>query len=209
MQSGEAAKTNPPNVPIHRDRNMISALAGIMGFFFVWGVFLSNGAGADTLGTFLDLPSALMVVLAPLTILLAVYGWKGIVDACSWVARQPAPGKTADDAVTFFQLAAGLALATGFLGTLVGLMIMLRFLEDPARLGPGMAVALMTQLYGVFIAVICISVAAYVARRHRCVAAAKTIGFRAAGVAGITAIAGLFTVLISFCILMLSMSPGL
>ncbi len=40
----------------------------------------------------------------------------------------------------------------GMIGTLIGLVIMLVNLDDPAKLGPGMAVAILTTLYGVIIA---------------------------------------------------------
>ncbi|MCF7935520.1 MAG: motility protein A [Synergistales bacterium] len=45
-----------------------------------------------------------------------------------------------------------LAPAFGMLGTLIGLIQMLRNLEDPDALGPGMAVALITTFYGSFLA---------------------------------------------------------
>ncbi|NWN92083.1 flagellar motor protein PomA [Marinobacter adhaerens] len=44
------------------------------------------------------------------------------------------------------------APAIGMLGTLVGLVQMLNSLDDPASIGPAMAVALLTTLYGAFIA---------------------------------------------------------
>ena len=44
------------------------------------------------------------------------------------------------------------APAFGLIGTLIGLAQMLSTLDDPALVGPGMAVALMTTLYGVLIA---------------------------------------------------------
>jgi chemotaxis protein MotA len=42
--------------------------------------------------------------------------------------------------------------AIGMLGTLVGLVQMLNKLDDPSSIGPAMAVALLTTLYGAFIA---------------------------------------------------------
>lgn len=51
-----------------------------------------------------------------------------------------------------FDLASELAPAFGMLGTLIGLIQMLRNLDDPDALGPGMAVALLTTFYGSFIA---------------------------------------------------------
>lgn len=45
-----------------------------------------------------------------------------------------------------------LAPAYGMIGTLVGLIIMLNNMDDPSAIGPGMAVALITTLYGAMIA---------------------------------------------------------
>ena len=44
------------------------------------------------------------------------------------------------------------APAFGMIGTLVGLVIMLKNMDDPAAIGPGMAVALLTTMYGAIIA---------------------------------------------------------
>jgi chemotaxis protein MotA len=43
------------------------------------------------------------------------------------------------------------APAFGMIGTLVGLVIMLGNMDDPAAIGPGMAVALLTTLYGALV----------------------------------------------------------
>lgn len=44
------------------------------------------------------------------------------------------------------------APAFGMIGTLIGLIIMLGNMDDPAAIGPGMAVALLTTLYGAMLA---------------------------------------------------------
>jgi chemotaxis protein MotA len=52
------------------------------------------------------------------------------------------------------------APAFGMLGTLIGLISMLRSIEDPSSIGPGMAVALITTFYGTLIAnLICLPLA--------------------------------------------------
>ena len=51
-----------------------------------------------------------------------------------------------------FETAGKYAPAMGMIGTLVGLVIMLKNMDDPAAIGPGMAVALLTTLYGALIA---------------------------------------------------------
>jgi chemotaxis protein MotA len=51
-----------------------------------------------------------------------------------------------------FDTMAKYAPAYGMIGTLVGLVIMLQNMDDPSKIGPGMAVALITTLYGALIA---------------------------------------------------------
>lgn len=51
-----------------------------------------------------------------------------------------------------FDTMAKYAPAFGMIGTLIGLIVMLQHMEDPSSIGSGMAVALMTTLYGAILA---------------------------------------------------------
>ncbi len=51
-----------------------------------------------------------------------------------------------------FKTIEGVAPAMGMIGTLVGLVLMLGNMDDPKTIGPSMAVALLTTLYGALIA---------------------------------------------------------
>jgi chemotaxis protein MotA len=51
-----------------------------------------------------------------------------------------------------FRFMASTAPAMGMVGTLIGLVQMLQTMEDPASIGPSMAVALLTTLYGAVLA---------------------------------------------------------
>lgn len=51
-----------------------------------------------------------------------------------------------------FRAWGSLAPAFGMIGTLIGLIQMLTNLDDPSKIGPGMAVALLTTFYGAFLA---------------------------------------------------------
>lgn len=53
--------------------------------------------------------------------------------------------------------AAEIAPAMGLIGTLIGLVQMLSHLDDPASIGPGMAVALITTFYGAILATLVLS----------------------------------------------------
>ncbi|SET31381.1 MULTISPECIES: MotA/TolQ/ExbB proton channel family protein [Marinobacter] len=61
-------------------------------------------------------------------------------------------GERYDVAERVFRGIGDSAPAIGMLGTLVGLVQMLNTLDDPASIGPAMAIALLTTLYGAFIA---------------------------------------------------------
>ena len=54
--------------------------------------------------------------------------------------------------INFWEQFAALAPAYGMIGTLIGLIQMLKNLNDPSTLGPAMAVALITTLYGAVLA---------------------------------------------------------
>ena len=61
------------------------------------------------------------------------------------------------DGMTFIAAAQDIAPAMGMIGTLIGLVQMLGNMSDPKSIGPAMAVALLTTLYGAVIAnVMCI-----------------------------------------------------
>ena len=62
------------------------------------------------------------------------------------VARRHKTGKA------LFETLGRYAPAFGMVGTLIGLIIMLGNMDDPAAIGPGMAVALITTLYGAVVA---------------------------------------------------------
>lgn len=64
--------------------------------------------------------------------------------------------------------AAGAAApAFGMIGTLIGLVMMLRNLDDPSQIGGGMATALLTTLYGALVAnVVCIPLAGKLETRN-------------------------------------------
>jgi chemotaxis protein MotA len=60
-----------------------------------------------------------------------------------------------DEDVGLLKTVASFSPAYGMLGTLIGLIILLQNLSDPAAIGPAMAVAIITTLYGSLIANVC------------------------------------------------------
>ena len=67
---------------------------------------------------------------------------------------------------TIFKGMGDVAPAMGMIGTLIGLVAMLSNMDDPKAIGPAMAVALLTTLYGAFFAnVICLPIATKLSNR--------------------------------------------
>jgi len=59
-----------------------------------------------------------------------------------------------EEGTTFFTALGEVAPAMGMIGTLIGLVAMLANMDDPKSIGPAMAVALLTTLYGTLIATV-------------------------------------------------------
>ncbi len=83
-----------------------------------------------------------------------------------------------------FKFIAASAPAMGMIGTLIGLVQMLRALDDPASIGPAMAVALLTTMYG---AIIAFQIAGPIATKleHRSTEEATHMGVVLDGIGGI------------------------
>lgn len=59
-----------------------------------------------------------------------------------------------DQAAAFWRAAADAAPSMGMAGTVIGLIGMFTAMDDPARLGPAMALAMLTTLYGIVVGTI-------------------------------------------------------
>lgn len=71
-----------------------------------------------------------------------------------------------DFGVSIFKGFGDVAPAMGMIGTLIGLVAMLSNMDDPKAIGPAMAVALLTTLYGAFLAnVVALPIATKLANR--------------------------------------------
>lgn len=57
-----------------------------------------------------------------------------------------------EEGARFFKVLGDVSPAMGMIGTLIGLVAMLSNMDDPKAIGPAMAVALLTTLYGAFLA---------------------------------------------------------
>jgi hypothetical protein len=123
-------------------------------------------------------------------LLLATFGWSGVWQA----VKAPFTSVTTADehriAVSFFQLGAVYALASGLIGLFIGMVAMFRNMGgDSSAIGKALAVALLVPFYGVILAVIFLVLAAVVSRREQTTGTLATVARQAlpigVGVAGV------------------------
>ena len=182
-----------------------SHIAGfvIFGGMLLWALWCSSDG---QLAVFIDIPSVVLTLGCASALLLATFGWQG-----AWQAiKSPLGGiLTADEqrtAVSFFKLGAVFLLASGFIGTFIGLVAMLSNMDDPSKIGMGMAIALLTQLYAAVLAVGFYAIATLISRKERTSETLGTVARQALPMSVGTAVAGTLTCLLACFILLVSMA---
>jgi|APSaa5957512622_1039677.scaffolds.fasta_scaffold49535_3 flagellar motor component MotA len=109
---------------------------------------LMVGIGSN-LPAFIDPPAALIVTICTIGMLL-LGGHSISAMLKSAFSGDATPGELREGAKAW-QMARWYVLAAGFMGTLVGGLIMLKNLDDPAAIGPGISIGMLTLVYGVFL----------------------------------------------------------
>ncbi len=182
-----------------------SRLAGIAAFsgMLLWTLWSYSGG---LLNVFLDVPSCVLMIGLSVGLLLTVFGWKGLCNAFGALVFSHTKAHNCADAVNFFRLAAVFALACGFLGTLIGLVAMLQNMSDPSQIGKSMALALLTQMYGVILAVLSYVAAVIIARPEPTTRTTDTLTRSALPVAGAMTAMGTLGCLMVFAIMLLSLA---
>ena len=115
---------------------------------FVGMIVLASMAMLDgcTITNFINVPGILIV--GGLTFFGLMASGHKIIAAVSAITDKHASEDQLYDASETFHTAGRLSVAAGLLGVLIGVVIMLGVLDDPAAIGPSMAIALLTALYG-------------------------------------------------------------
>lgn len=129
-------------------RFIIGGLAALgLGAF---GAYVS-GVGPGILA-YLDAASGVMMLGLPLVMLATAWSPREMARAFRSASGSEASEAELEDAALFFKTAGRYVLAAALFSILIGVVAMLMFLEDPSRLGPNLAVALLSALYGAFLA---------------------------------------------------------
>ena len=122
------------------------------GFFLIFGLIAAAIFMHSSIRTFIDPPSIIIVLGIVVGGGLASFPPSRLSMALrdAFSSGSIAPDQAKSSSRVFFRLSE-LAIGAGLTGTLVGLVMMLQAMDDPTAIGPAMAVALLTLLYGVLL----------------------------------------------------------
>ncbi len=120
--------------------------AAVLVLGLILGAILLN----SPLAVFIHLPSVLLVLGVTLGGILVSHTPAKLTGGIrGYLSRGRLDPAQADRNAALFGQLADLALASGLVGPLIGIAIILTNLDDPAKLGPPMAVCLLTMFYAV------------------------------------------------------------
>jgi hypothetical protein len=139
--------------------SLLSRALGLAAFLTLIGWALFSRAD---MSLYLDPASMMIGIGAPVMLLLATFGARRMHQAFRCALLGSKSKDEAAAATAFFRMAAAYAMACGFFGALSGLIVMLAHVDNPAALGPGTAVMLLTPLYGLLEAIAAIVLAGVV-----------------------------------------------
>lgn len=141
----------------------------LLGGFIIFMVTVAAMLFGGRLLVFINVPSLILVLGVTLGVTVWSCSMQDVFLALRAALFAEHLGETdAARGQAVFNRAADGAVAAGMLGTLIGLVQMLQKLDDPTAIGPAMAVALLTLLYGVLLGELCLrSMAADLAGRSQ------------------------------------------
>jgi flagellar motor component MotA len=122
---------------------MIKRLIGFLGIFIMMALAMENPL------VFVNIPSVLIVF--GLTFFALVASGNKIGLLLSLLTRKDGSPDELHDASYTVYMAGRYSMSAGVVGVLIGLVLMLGSMDDPAAIGPSMAICLLTALYGVIL----------------------------------------------------------
>lgn len=194
-----------PAAPIRAAPGWPSRIAGLgtAGLLTLGGIL-----GGGSLGMFVDPPSAIIVLGLTGGLSLAAFGLRGLLGAVVVLCRA---GGTPEELARTTAVCMGtgtFGLLSGVTGSLIGLVQMLQAMEDPTAIGPAMAVALLTSMYGVGIAAVSFASAFSVAWREPSGQPVEAAAAVSAGVGTLGALSALGGTVLCFFVVLLAMVGG-
>ena len=153
--TGNGPSTEPSTGPIaFHPRKLISVL-------LVGGLVVASLSFSGTIQNFFDITSAGIVIIATILGLFVSHPASNVRQVLRSVfGPETMHPEQAERGAAMFHRLAELAVAIGFLGTMIGLVQMLQNLEDPSAIGPALSLSMLTVFYGILLSEVAFRTAA-------------------------------------------------
>ena len=136
-------------------------IATVVGFVLTITLVVMAMLDGGTMDLFINVPGLLIVVGGTLGLTLISFPLQDVLKSSKYVAYAfvpPQPGADRDTIIDdlekgifMFKRIKSYAMACGWVGDLLGAVLILAHLDDPAAIGPEAAIMLLTALYGILI----------------------------------------------------------
>ncbi len=176
--------------------------------FICAGVILLAAAAGHRLNAFLDLAGLLLTTGGTIALLVVSLGLGAFKSTARTLLSGPASEADAVATRCFLRQTATYALACGYLGSVLGMMLVLMNMADPSQIGPGLALALLSQVYGVVIALLAYCASTRWERRMGNAAEWERLSRRTLTETCIAAGAGTASLLMLFMLLYVALGPS-
>ena len=201
-----------PHVALEAQAHAVRTTTRLVGFLGFGALIVAMILLGGDLAAYVNIPSVVLVIGGTGALLLLTFGHDGCLTAMRLAIRgkrkvEHTPTIQRGDPVVFFRLAAAYALTLGFVGTLIGTIAMLSNMDDPSKIGAGMAAALLAPLYGGLIAAPCIALSVIQAMRYPQDHPARDATKFVVPVSGAAAVTGTVAALICFGALLWMFRP--
>ena len=192
-----------PHVALKAQAHTVRTTTRLIGFLGFAAVIVAAILLGGDLPAYFNIPSVVLVIGGTGALLLLTFGHDGCLTAMRLAVRgkrkvEHTQTLLRGDPVVFFCLAAAYALTLGFVGTLIGIVAMLSNMDDPNKIGAGMAAALLAPLYGGLIAAPCMALSVIQAMRYPQENQARDATKFVVPVSGAAAVTGTVAALICF-----------
>ena len=166
QQAGSVRRSNPLDLAsLHQVTSSVTesnwSLRGVVRLVF-WllglGLMMSVISASASILIFVDGLCLLLVVGCTISFTLACHPPQQVLQALRAAMASQVSGPTESARhMAVLTTIRSIALASGLLGTLIGAVMILARLKEIESVGPALAIALLTTLYGVFIAEFCVA----------------------------------------------------
>jgi flagellar motor component MotA len=125
-------------------------------------IFYSGG----TMMFYIDIPIIIFIGIFPLIFVSIIFSFKEVSSAFSVPFKKEVENDKLIKALDFFKIYGKTAWIAGFIAVLIGLVAILMNLEDRMKLGPNLALALISLLYcGIINIIIIIPYTVFIKRK--------------------------------------------